>query len=73
MTPDSPIDPGRRAPNIDVLRGWALLCVGMPSSMASGPPIWIRTDNGHGMQQLLGAEAVEFADIYAFFDAQLPS
>ena len=27
MTPASPIDPGRRAPIIDVLRGWALLGV----------------------------------------------
>jgi prolyl oligopeptidase len=39
----------------------------------SGRPIWIRTDNGgHGMQKSLGAEVAEFADIYAFLDAQLP-
>ena len=29
MTPSSPIDPGRRAPIIDVLRGWALLGVAL--------------------------------------------
>ncbi|WP_162258284.1 prolyl oligopeptidase family serine peptidase [Frateuria sp. Soil773] len=40
----------------------------------SGRPVWIRTDAnaGHGMQASLGAEAAEFADIYAFLDAQLP-
>lgn len=41
----------------------------------SGRPVWIRTDanGGHGMQTSLGAEAAEFADIYAFLDAQLPA
>jgi prolyl oligopeptidase len=40
----------------------------------SGLPIWIRTDanGGHGIQRSLGAEASEFADVYAFLDAQLP-
>jgi prolyl oligopeptidase len=39
----------------------------------SGRPVWIRTnaDGGHGIQASLGAEATEFADIYAFMDAQL--
>ncbi|MBT2117395.1 prolyl oligopeptidase family serine peptidase [Dyella sp. LX-66] len=38
-------------------------------------PIWIRTNanGGHGIQVSLGAEATEFADIYAFLDAQLPT
>jgi prolyl oligopeptidase len=37
--------------------------------------VWIRTDanGGHGMQTSLGAEAAQFADIYAFLDAQLPA
>lgn len=41
----------------------------------SGKPIWIRTSagEGHGIQSSLGAEAAEFADIFAFFDAQLPA
>jgi prolyl oligopeptidase len=41
----------------------------------SGRPVWIRTDanGGHGIQHSLGAEAAEFADIYAFLDAQLPA
>jgi len=41
----------------------------------SGRPIWIRTDahGGHGIQVSLGAEAAEYADIFAFLDAQLPS
>ena len=41
----------------------------------SGKPIWIRTNanGGHGIQVSLGAEATEFADIYAFLDAQLPT
>lgn len=41
----------------------------------SGRPVWVRTDahGGHGMQTSLGAEAAEFADIYAFLDAQLPA
>ncbi|HEY9133728.1 MAG TPA: prolyl oligopeptidase family serine peptidase [Dyella sp.] len=41
----------------------------------SGRPIWIRTSagEGHGIQSSLGAEAAEFADIFAFFDAQLPA
>lgn len=40
----------------------------------SGRPIWIRTNanGGHGIQTSLGAEAAEYADIYAFMDAQLP-
>ncbi|MDO1528378.1 prolyl oligopeptidase family serine peptidase [Fulvimonas sp. R45] len=40
----------------------------------SGRPVWIRTDanGGHGIQHSLGAEAAEFADVYAFLDAQLP-
>jgi prolyl oligopeptidase len=40
----------------------------------SGRPVWIRTDanGGHGIQRSLGAEAAEFADVYAFLDAQLP-
>jgi prolyl oligopeptidase len=41
---------------------------------SSGRPVWIRTDanGGHGIQHSLGAEAAEFADIYAFLEAQLP-
>ncbi|GFZ97346.1 prolyl oligopeptidase family serine peptidase [Dyella caseinilytica] len=40
----------------------------------SGRPVWIRTDanGGHGIQRSLGAEAAEYADVYAFLDAQLP-
>lgn len=40
----------------------------------SGRPIWIRTNanGGHGIQTSLGAEAAEYADIFAFMDAQLP-
>jgi prolyl oligopeptidase len=40
----------------------------------SGKPVWIRTDanGGHGIQSSLGAEASQWADIYAFLDAQLP-
>lgn len=40
----------------------------------SGRPVWIRTDahGGHGIQVSLGAEASEYADIFAFLDAQLP-
>jgi prolyl oligopeptidase len=39
----------------------------------SGRPIWIRTNanGGHGIQTSLGTEAAEYADIYAFMDAQL--
>ena len=39
----------------------------------SGRPVWIRTDanGGHGIQRSLGADAAEFADVYAFLDAQL--
>ena len=45
------------------------------ASNTSGKPIWIRTnaDGGHGIQVSLGAEAAEYADIYAFLDAQLPT
>lgn len=41
----------------------------------SGRPVWIRTnaDGGHGIQASLGAEEAEYADIYAFLDAQLPA
>ena len=41
----------------------------------SGRPVWIRTnaDGGHGIQASLGAEATEFADIFAFMEAQLPA
>jgi prolyl oligopeptidase len=41
----------------------------------SGRPVWIRTDAnaGHGIQRSFGAEAAEYADIYAFLDAQLPA
>ncbi|MBE1161742.1 prolyl oligopeptidase family serine peptidase [Dyella acidiphila] len=41
----------------------------------SGRPVWIRTDvnGGHGIQVSAGSEAAEFADIYAFLDAQLPA
>lgn len=41
---------------------------------SGGRPIWIRTDAnaGHGLQASLGAEAAQYADIYAFLDAQLP-
>lgn len=41
----------------------------------SGRPVWIRTDanGGHGIQATLGAEAAEYADIFAFLDAQLPT
>jgi prolyl oligopeptidase len=41
----------------------------------SGRPVWIRTDanGGHGIQRSLGAEAAEYADVYAFLDAQLPA
>lgn len=44
-------------------------------SNTSGRPVWIRTDanGGHGIQHSLGAEAAEFADIYAFLEAQLPA
>ncbi|WP_284323128.1 prolyl oligopeptidase family serine peptidase [Dyella acidisoli] len=40
----------------------------------SGRPVWIRTDanGGHGIQKSLGAEAAEYADIFAFLDAKLP-
>ncbi|WP_158545119.1 prolyl oligopeptidase family serine peptidase [Dyella monticola] len=40
----------------------------------SGRPVWIRTDahGGHGIQASLGAEAAEYADVFAFLDAQLP-
>ena len=45
------------------------------ASNTSGKPVWIRTNanGGHGIQVSLGAEATEFADIYAFLDAQLPT
>ncbi|GLQ96178.1 prolyl oligopeptidase family serine peptidase [Dyella mobilis] len=45
------------------------------TATTSGRPIWIRTDAnaGHGIQRSLGAEAAEYADIYAFLDAQLPA
>lgn len=45
------------------------------ASNTSGKPIWIRTNanGGHGIQVSLGAEAAEYADIFAFLDAQLPS
>lgn len=45
------------------------------ASSTSGKPIWIRTNanGGHGIQVSLGAEAAEYADIYAFLDAQLPT
>lgn len=45
------------------------------ASNTSGKPIWIRTNanGGHGIQVSLNAEATEYADIYAFFDAQLPT
>lgn len=45
------------------------------ASNTSGRPVWIRTnaDGGHGIQASLGAEATEYADIYAFMDAQLPA
>ena len=45
------------------------------ASSTSGKPVWIRTNanGGHGIQVSLGAEATEFADIYAFLDAQLPT
>lgn len=41
----------------------------------SGKPIWIRTDanGGHGIQSSLGAEAAQWADAFAFLDAQLPA
>ncbi|WP_266171077.1 prolyl oligopeptidase family serine peptidase [Dyella subtropica] len=44
-------------------------------SNTSGRPVWIRTNanGGHGIQASLGAEATEFADIFAFMDAQLPA
>ena len=44
------------------------------ASSTSGKPVWVRTnaDGGHGIQVSLGAEAAEYADIFAFFDAQLP-
>ena len=47
----------------------------MRTADTSGRPVWIRTDanGGHGIQHSLGAEAAEFADIYAFLDAQLPA
>ena len=40
----------------------------------SGRPVWIRTDahGGHGIQASLGAESAEYADVFAFLDAQLP-
>ena len=45
------------------------------ASNTGGKPVWIRTNanGGHGIQVSLGAEATEFADIYAFLDAQLPT
>jgi prolyl oligopeptidase len=45
------------------------------ASSTSGKPVWIRTnaDGGHGIQVSLGAEAAEYADIFAFLDAQLPT
>lgn len=45
------------------------------ASNTSGKPVWIRTNanGGHGMQASLGSEATEFADIFAFMDAQLPA
>lgn len=45
------------------------------ASSTSGKPVWIRTDanSGHGMQRSMGSEAAEFADIFAFMDAQLPT
>ncbi|NID14717.1 prolyl oligopeptidase family serine peptidase [Luteibacter yeojuensis] len=41
----------------------------------SGRPAWIRTDanGGHGIQSSLGAEAAQWADIFAFLDAELPA
>ncbi|MGO4703515.1 prolyl oligopeptidase family serine peptidase [Dyella sp. 2RAB6] len=45
------------------------------ASNTSGKPVWIRTDanGGHGMQKSMGADAAEFADVFAFMDAQLPT
>jgi len=47
----------------------------LQAANTSGKPIWIRTNanGGHGIQVSLGAEATEYADIYAFLDAQLPT
>lgn len=41
----------------------------------SGKPIWIRTDAdaGHGIQASLGSEAAQWADVFAFLDAELPA
>jgi prolyl oligopeptidase len=43
------------------------------ASDTSDKPVWIRTDanGGHGIQSSLGAEAAEWADIFAFLDANL--
>ena len=45
------------------------------ASNTGNKPVWIHTNanGGHGIQVSLGAEATEFADIYAFLDAQLPT
>jgi prolyl oligopeptidase len=45
------------------------------ASNTSGRPVWIRTDanGGHGIQSSLGAEAADWADIFAFLDAELPT
>ena len=45
------------------------------TSDTSGRPVWIRTNanGGHGIQTSLDSEASEYADIYAFLDAQLPA